>query len=312
MTPKFSVIVPLYNKALYVRHALESIAAQTFRDYEVIVVDDGSTDNSLEVVSGLKIEDRRLKILTQSNSGVAVARNNGVTASKGEYVCFLDADDWWEVGFLKAMDDAIKQYPQAGLYATSYNIVRNSQPWMPLKGMKAGVIDYFKSYYFNSYAMPVWTGAVCIPRKVFEKLGGFNPMLKMAEDFDLWVRIALKYPVYFINQPLANYNQDVQVKWRAIGKLVDPKHHFVFHSDYLKPYEEKNADVRHVVDMVRIACLKQYYLSRKYHSLAEKELKKIDIDQYRDKDFASYLWQPLWKERMRFYLNAMIKMIKNR
>ena len=120
MNPRFSVIMPLYNKERYVKKAIESVIAQTYRDFELIIIDDGSTDNSLEVVRGLKIEDRRLKILTQSNSGVAVARNNGVAASEGEYMCFLDADDWWEANFLEEMDRLITEYPEAGLCATNY------------------------------------------------------------------------------------------------------------------------------------------------------------------------------------------------
>ena len=297
MNPRFSIIVPLYNKAPYVKKALDSIVSQTFTDWECIIVDDGSTDNSAAICEeylknkfetlNLKLE---IRILRQPNSGVAKARNVGVENSSAPFVCFLDADDWWEPEFLMTMAEAIEKCPDAGIYGVNYDSVRKGVVRKVVSGIKTGLINYFQAYSRPPYAMPLWTGAVVIPRKVYDEIGGFDPMLKMAEDFDLWTRIALKYPVY---------------------KLVDPKHHFVFHADYLLPEMEKNIDLQHAVDMVKIVCLRQYYLSRKYHQLAVDEMKKINIDQYRDAPFADYLWQPLWKERMKHYLYTLLTTMRN-
>ena len=216
MKPRFSIIVPLYNKAPYVRHALESIATQTFRDYEVIVVDDGSTDGSLDVVRDfvrndgmsrlrlnepLTLNDGRLTILSQPNAGVAAARNNGVEKSKGEYVCFLDADDWWETTFLDEMDRLIKEYPDAGLYATNYVYYKPGKTHVALK-LERGYINYPKVY-LHSDAMPVWTGVACMPRKVFGEMEGFPLEIKLGEDFLLWAKTALHYKVVFCEKPLA-------------------------------------------------------------------------------------------------------------
>ena len=124
--PKFSVIVPLYNKAPYVRKALDSIMAQIYRDFECVVIDDGSTDNSLEVVKEFvgQIDNRwiddKLTIISQENAGVAAARNRGVKESNGEYVCFLDADDWWEPTYLEVSAKLIEDYPDAGIYGTHF------------------------------------------------------------------------------------------------------------------------------------------------------------------------------------------------
>lgn len=125
MKPKYSIIVPLYNKAPYVKKALESIVSQTFTDWECIIVDDGSTDNSAGICEGIihpfiHSAVHPIRLIKQANSGVAAARNNGVAISNGEYVCFLDADDWWEPTFLEEMDKLTKEYPDAGLYATNY------------------------------------------------------------------------------------------------------------------------------------------------------------------------------------------------
>jgi hypothetical protein len=134
----------------------------------------------------------------------------------------------------------------------------------------------------------------------------------MAEDFDLWIRIALAYKVFFWDEPLAYYNQEVQLKWRALGKLYPPLRQFAFDADYLIPYQENDRDIKHVVDMVKIVCLKKYYLSREYHQLALKELEKIDYNEYRNKSFASYLWQPLWKLRLLAKLFDIYKILRNK
>ena len=119
---KFSVIIPLYNKAPYVRKALESVCAQTYRDYELIVINDGSTDNSTIVADEyLKaIDGIDYKIINQTNAGVSAARNNGVAQAHADYLAFLDADDWWEPTYLERMAQLIEDYPDAGLYACNY------------------------------------------------------------------------------------------------------------------------------------------------------------------------------------------------
>ena len=112
---KFSIIIPLYNKAPYVRKALETVCAQTYRDYEIIVINDGSTDNSAVVADEyLKATDGiDYQIISQQNAGVSAARNSGVAASSGEYIAFLDADDWWEPTYLEKMAKLIEDYPDA-------------------------------------------------------------------------------------------------------------------------------------------------------------------------------------------------------
>ena len=104
---RFSVIIPLYNKAPYVARAIDSVLAQSFKDYELIIMDDGSKDDSFEIVSN-SIEGRQnCHLYRQENAGVSMARNNGVAASKGDYLCFLDADDWWDSCFLEEMSKLI-------------------------------------------------------------------------------------------------------------------------------------------------------------------------------------------------------------
>ena len=257
---KFSVIIPLYNKAPYIRKALESVLAQTYTDYELIIVDDGSTDGSFTIAkqfiderlkvkgeedevkgyrlkvkgkensgtetNGYKLSPINYKLIRQANSGVSAARNNGVAQAQGEYLAFLDADDWWESAYLERMAQLINDYPDAGLYACNYVYYKPGKTHVALN-IPTGYINYPKAYY-ESDAMPVWTGAAMIHRHVYEEMGGFPLGIKLGEDFLLWSKIALHYSVAFLNEPLAWYNNDVPATLRATRNLHAPEHHMLF------------------------------------------------------------------------------------
>ncbi len=231
MKPKFSIIMPVYNKAPYVRKALESVVSQSYKDWELIVVDDGSTDKSLQVVEDYireTISDERLaiRVISQTNSGVAAARNRGVKESRGEYICFLDADDWWEPNFLQEMDKLITEYPNAGIFATNYIYYKPGKTHVALN-LPRGYINYPETY-IQCIAMPIWTGATCMSRKVFDEMGGFPDGIKLGEDFLLWAKTALHYKVAFSERALAYYNNDVPVSVRATRNLHEPRYQMLF------------------------------------------------------------------------------------
>jgi glycosyltransferase involved in cell wall biosynthesis len=268
----FSVIIPLYNKAPYIKKAIQSVAAQSFQEFELIVIDDGSTDDSLPKLGVLSDELRikdpeffaKLRIIEQKNSGVSTTRNRGVGMANYNYIAFLDADDWWEPTFLEEMKVLINEYPDAGIYGSSYYKVRNGKKIIPniavAKEFEKGYIDYYTSYAATMW-MPLWTGSVIIPLNVFIEMDGFKPELRMGEDFHLWVRIAQKHKVAFVNKQLSNYNQDVEVANRAVDeKLYLPHEHMLFadygalmnHADFVKLYE-----------VLAVYGLMPYYLAQK-------------------------------------------------
>lgn len=273
---RFSIIIPLYNKAPYIQKALESVFAQTFQDFELIVVDDGSKDSSYE--SAKEILTRSVvnyQLIHQENTGVSTARNNGVAASHGDFLCFLDADDWWAPTFLEKMDYLIRDYPEAGIYGTNYYYVKNGRQRVCVTTAETGYINYCQVY-AEKLQMPLWTGAVCVPRAIFEEMGGFRPHLKLGEDFDLWIKIALKYKVAFLNEPHSYYFQDSDATWRLVGKLHDPKSHMLWNLDYLSDEENNNPDYKRLIDNLRTYSLLPYYMSAQYHDAAKQELAKVD------------------------------------
>ena len=296
---KFSVIIPLYNKAPYVRKALGSVLAQTYTDFELIVVDDGSTDGSAEIAEQfiderLKVKDSNnsiadtnaynlspinYKLIRQANAGVAAARNNGVAQANGDYLAFLDADDWWEPTYLERMAQLIEDYPDAGLYASNYVYYKPGKTHVALN-IPTGYILYPKAYLENG-AMPVWTGATMIHKVVFDEMGGFPVGIKLGEDFLLWAKIALQYKVAFLNEALAWYNNDVPVNLRATRNLHHPNNHMLFRMDNiassLSPLASSlKSDWQSLKDKLRVNGLLEYWMSDEYYDLAAQELAKVD------------------------------------
>jgi glycosyltransferase involved in cell wall biosynthesis len=278
---KFSVIIPLYNKAPYAAKAIGSVLSQTFTDYELVIVDDGSSDNSAEV-AGQAIEGHKsCRLIIQENAGVGMARNNGVSVSRGDYFCFLDADDWWEPTFLEEMAKLIDEYPDAGIYGTGYTIVNETKHRTRVasigveEGFERGYINYCQVYAKTMY-MPLTSISVAIPRQVFEQMKGFPAGILLGEDFLLWIHIALQYKVAFLNKSLAYYNQDVNKNSRGVGKLYPPERHMLWNLTDLEPQEKTNLDYKQLVDELRTSGLMPHFLSKEYHEAAQRELAKVD------------------------------------
>ena len=273
---RFSVIVPLYNKAPYIKKALGSVMEQTYKDYELIVVDDGSTDDSFRDAKDV-LEDSGLdyQLIHQKNTGVSTARNNGVAVSHGDYLCFLDADDWWAPTFLERMNWLINEYPEAGIYGSNYYYVKNGQQRICITNAETGIIDYCKVY-SERLAMPLTSISISLSRHVFNEFGGFKPHIKLGEDFDLWIRIALEYKVAFLSEPLAFYFQDSNKEYRAIGKLYPPQVHMLWNLGYLESEERTNSGYKCLIDNLRVYSLFPYYLSNQYRDAARVELAKVD------------------------------------
>lgn len=297
--PKYSVIIPLYNKELYVKKALESVMSQTCKDFELIIVDDGSTDNSAticeEYLSRLSSLDSRL--IRQANSGVAAARNNGVKASKGDYVAFLDADDWWEPTFLEEIDKLITEYSDAGIYCTNYVYYKPGKTHVALK-LERGYMNYPEAYLHGE--MPVTSISTCMPRRIFDETGGFPVGIKLGEDFLLWAKTAVHHKVAFCEKPLAYYNNDVPVTARATRNLYAPEHNMLFnlasleneieHSEISSQYSEL---WKALLDKLRVCGLLEYWLDGRYHEAAAKELQKVDWSKQLRNAKATYE-KPIW------------------
>jgi glycosyltransferase involved in cell wall biosynthesis len=189
--PCVTVVMPLFNKASYVRRALASVLGQTFQEFEVVVVNDGSTDGGPDIVR--QIQDPRIRLFDQKNVGVSAARNRGIREARSELVAFLDADDEWMPAFLDTVLNLRANYPEAGAYATAYRIampegvVRDViAPACSCDGLQTLLKDYFRI----AYKCPVCSSAVAIPLGRFVDIGYFREGVTLGEDVDMWLRIA--------------------------------------------------------------------------------------------------------------------------
>ena len=269
--------MPLYNKAPYVRKAVASVVGQIYRDWEMVVVDDGSTDGSGDIVAA--IADKRIRLVRQENAGVSAARNRGVTESTAPYICFLDADDWWESTFLEEMAGLIDRHPDVGIYGTGYWIVKNGHRRPAPIGVEGefmeGEIDYCQVY-AKTLCMPLTSITVCMPRRVFDEVGGFPEGITLGEDFLLWLRVVLQHKTVLLNRPLASYNQDVDIVHRGTHHLHPPEHNMLWQLGDYEPLEASNADYKRLVDNLRTYSLMDYLLDRRYRAAARAELAKVD------------------------------------
>jgi len=212
----FSVVIPLYNKGPHIKRALDSVINQTVQDFEIIVVNDGSTDKGADVVKGFG--DSRIRLINQKNEGVSAARNRGTNEAKYELIAFLDADDEWMPNYLETILRLSEKYPDAGLYATSLktefidNVLMDTdkelRKLVPDEGL---LLNYFKVFLKKNVSNKdiFCMSSVTIPKKIFSEIGTFDTGFWWGEDVDVWSRIALKYPIAYSSQVCAIYYQNV-------------------------------------------------------------------------------------------------------
>ncbi|MEM1138015.1 MAG: glycosyltransferase family 2 protein, partial [Bacteroidota bacterium] len=190
--PFFSIILPSYNRAHFLPKAIESVQSQIFENWELIVVDDGSKDDTKEVVSYYIQSDGRIRYIWQENAERSAARNNGIRQAKGEYICFLDSDDYYLPNHLSSFYKLIKEkeLSKAFLFGNTFEDYRGKLLKVPVPHLP---IKYNAEFFLlNTIGVP----RACIHKKILEKYS-FNTSVRVGEDTELWVRIAMKYPVYY-------------------------------------------------------------------------------------------------------------------
>ena|SRR5690554_466391 len=260
MTAFFSIIIPLFNKENFITDTIYSALNQDFKDFEIIVINDGSTDHSLEKVN--TIQDSRIKVFTIKNMGVSAARNFGCKQANSEYLVFLDADDLWEKTHLSNLKKLLQTFPKCGLYATAYSKKQNNKTLkikyhqIPDSKNWMGIIpDYFEASRYNSIA---WTSAVMVPKTIFENFNGFdeNITLGAGEDTDLWIRIALEHPVAFYNAATAIHNLHAD---NRLSNTNTNKRAYL-NLDKYEAHAKTNPSLKRYLDINRFSIAIQYML----------------------------------------------------
>lgn len=207
---KFSIVIPVYNKAKYLRASLDSVFSQTYTQYEIIAVNDGSTDESLTILK--QYETKGVKILNQENKGVSSARNLGIRQAKNDYIALIDADDIWLPNHLEEHKENIRCFPTHSIFTNNYLIKWTEQSIRVAKfnlhqHRKINSVEsYFKASLKDNL---IWTSAVCFKKSDFLELGQFNINYKTGQDLDLWIKFALAYEIVFNATSTMIYNKGI-------------------------------------------------------------------------------------------------------
>jgi glycosyltransferase involved in cell wall biosynthesis len=291
--PKVSIILPVYNSAQFVEEALESIRQQTYRDYEVIVVDDGSQDQTGEIV---KQHKGKLRYIYQDHGGPAQARNRGIRESTGKYIAFLDSDDLWLPSKLEKQVDMMDRNPELSMVITE-NLCFNEQgvfmPWMG-KREKLMEGDIAKNIFVHSW---VGTPTVMVKREVFDRVGLFEEQLQLAEDDNMWVRIAANFKVGLLDEVL------VKVRDHSSRTILDREKMFESVRVNIELLSHKYAGVGERIKNVIPLKYSQLYFQVGYYSFENQNY--VEARTAFRQGIKSYRWY--WKNYVYFLLSCLPK-----
>ena len=259
--PVISVVIPLYNKENFIRNTIDSVLKQTFTDFELIVINDSSTDQSLSIVNSIK--DKRINTYTIKNSGASNTRNYGVKKSKSNLIAFLDADDIWQNNHLEQIYKLSIENPGCGMYAMAYSVKKQNGKdykncYFGLKKFSGILENFFQSSSVDCIAS---SSSVMIPDYVFKKINGFNENLKKREDTEFWIRIALNYKIAF------STNKTVKIITNEDGNHLsksDEKPWDFF--NLFKKQEKNNLDLKKFLDLNRFSEAINFKLNKDYNS----------------------------------------------
>lgn len=286
----FSVIIPAYNAENFIKNAVNSVLSQTIEDFEIIVVNDGSNDSTENVVT--EISDKRVRCVSQKNAGVSAARNTGIINAKGEYICFLDADDLWKPNHLEVVSQLINKYPETSVYLTGHEIVlHNGQR---ISKTCPGVSDNIQSdnlfkhiweygYFFN-------TNSVVCKKSTFDIVGQFEVGVKNGEDDDMWYRLFSYFSVAISSKITTAY---IRENSRAtMSKIFVNDWVFLQRVDDIMASadvsDEKKKYLHKLLEQRKLSYVR-YCLLTGDKKTARKQMKQIDKKELKFKKYAETL-----------------------
>lgn len=246
--PYFSIIIPVYNKAKQLPQTLNAVLAQTFTDFEIILINDGSTDESETVIS--TFTDPRIHFYNQKNQGVSAARNTGIEKANATYLAFLDADDLWYPFYLETQYELIQKYPDQAVFATAQEVAENNRIFpktytIPQTSASDLIVNFFEAS--KDYAI-LHSSSIVLKKTVFDKVGLYNISIKSGQDTDLYIRIGLVYDVVFSKKICVRYLMLPESLFRSSKTLAD-KADFSAYEDL----EKENPLLKKFLDLNRFS-----------------------------------------------------------
>ena len=281
----FSIVIPLFNKENYIGRTIESVLNQSYKDFEVIIVDDGSTDGSISTIN--HYSDNRIRLIHQKNAGVSSARNTGIESSNHEYIAFLDADDWWDEHYLSKMKLLIETYPEISFYASQYIRVYKNRHMISMNiigsDQQHAIINPL-SYGIDKGLLPLHTSSVVVKKSILGLSGLFDNRISYYEDYDLFLRILRFSSVAFSSGASSFYNLDVNPAHKITGKLPPITKHFVFYTNKIDKLFKNDKTIKLFIDRFTITNLLLYYRAGIYKKETRQLKIKIDSESFSFKD----------------------------
>ena len=279
-----SVVIPLYNKQESIVATLQSVLAQTYQNFEIVVVDDGSTDNSAQVVEELiethpSLQGRDgVRLVKKPNGGVCSARNRGIQEAKYDYIALLDGDDLWDEHYLEEQVRLIQDFPEAMMWGINFAEMSNGKL---IRTLPTGLPKEYRGYVENYFQIPgrisdlFCSSSVVIKKEVFDRVGYFDERIKYAEDSDMWFRIIATYPVAFYDKYMAFYQYDAEN--RAMNRTRMLKYFLPYYVDKYQDFKHNQTFYRWInrwaANLIRI-----YYFDSTKEQLDDARIaaKKLD------------------------------------
>lgn len=252
----FSVIIPLYNKENHIEKTLKSVLNQSFTDFEILIIEDCSTDNSKQKAQSV-ISDKIKIIQHETNKGLSASRNTGIHNSNSDFLAFLDADDIWHENYLEKIVELTQNFPSAHLFATNYVEAYSDDvavsPASNLKNFDTdGIIpDFFESSLRQNIHCP---SSLCVKKEVFEKVGGYNTMINYGEDVDFNIRANLSFKLAYSKTAL------VSNIMFAENKITNSslKNKIITDFDFYEPLADSNKNLKKYLDINRYMMANNY------------------------------------------------------
>ncbi len=289
----FSIVMPVYNKEKYIKTTIDSILNQSYSKFELIIVNDQSTDGSLDIIQSYK--DERIVLINKINGGSSSARNLGIINSKNKYIAFIDADDYWYSDFLETMKNLIVKFSTYKVFGCCYlhEQICEIIPERNTKGVKEFIIeDYFKFILEGKQALTASTAVV--ERSVFAEVGLFPNDIKNWEDLDMWGRIACKYKIVHTTKICAIYNDVINSASKNYTYCHIPLFdNYNFYLDHSSLSEDEKESFYNYVAFMRLNAAYSHYLFNKKKAILLKEIWKFKNCSMEKKQIASYCIQLL-------------------
>ena len=293
-----SVVIPLYNKEKSITTTLQSVLDQTYTNWECIIINDGSTDNSLEVVKNFVDKFRnsnfKFQILSKPNGGVSSARNRGIMEAKGEYVVFLDADDLWTPDYLETFHRLTVDYPDAGLYCIGYRCIRGTVI-PPMSLIRKEGTEMYRGRVESPWTpqLDIFTSSCGSSKKRIMDVGMFDIRMTHGEDIDLYWRLILDGGMVIDEKCCSFYRLDSEN--RAMHRQIPLEKHIPYYTEKYAALRAANSEFRRFFDEQMIYRLYPYLLDEQYRKEACRVAKEFDYSQLKWSMHFRMLFPRVWQ-----------------